>query len=567
MSENIKNMVCTVCGAALSDDGVCTVCGHREEISASEDIAKSEEAAVSEDIAKSEEAPDSEDIAESEETSVAEDVDKSTDAETVVNTPAESEQKHPTDDFSLLGNVSVADAPMTFWQKIVNLFSKRILVRAIVLALSLILLVFVFTPFASYKIEVGGDRYDVSFSPKDSVSITVNYGLIFLSRLNRQPVPGLDEELRLDESSAKHSFMTTAMIRQTGLRTTVIIAAIMSVIYTLLCLISALLALKGLISELTMRKKGIYRHKRYAADGLICMIACLMPAIIFCFLQAFDFGITILSEYGCRGLGTSMAWGAILAVMVSILGSAFVCAASFIKLIENEEKPFTKLRITRMVCCALMILLVVSIFLPCNTISIWHANGETDNYFVDVMDIKELPVSDLKAYRATALHYGTAIIDDLDKGQVGNIQTDDTGETLFHTVMICRIDPRIIYRAVITVTMITLLFVGFLLFSTIRHCFFEIPKFRGMKALKVFATIAIAIYLIMMIVLNIVVMLCLRLDLSYAVGFSIGIGAIIAPVIMVALLIIRQKSVKKVINRNTDYDNADVSYAPYVLGK
>jgi hypothetical protein len=461
----------------------------------------------------------------------------------------------------------VVDAPRTFGHKILNLFSKRILVRAVVLALSLILLSFVFTPFASYKIEVGGARYDVSFSPKDSVSITANYGLILLSKLTRQPIEGLGEELKLDQDSAKQSFMSVAMIRQTGLRVTVILAAITTVIYALLCIISALLALKALISELMMRKKGIFRHKRYAADGMICMIACLMPVILFCFLQAFDFGITPLSEYGCRGLGTKMAWGAILTVVVSLLGSAFVCAASFIKLIENEEKPFTRIRITRMVCCALMILLVVSIFLPCSTISIWHANGETDTYHVDVTDIKEMTVGDLKNYRLVARQYGANVIDNLKAGEVGSIQTDDIGETLFHTVMLCRINPKVIYVAVIIITMITLVFIGLLLWSTLRHCFFEIPKFKGMKALKVFTTMSIAVYLIMMIVLNVVVQFCLLLDLSYMVGFSIGLGTIIAPVIMVALLIIRQKSVKKVINRNTDYDNADVSYAPYVLGK
>ena len=581
MSENIKNTVCTVCGAALSDDGVCSVCGHREETSASEDIVKSTEASAPEDIAKSEEPSESEDITKSEETSASEDIakseetsspddiEKSAKAETIADTPEESVQsKHIADDFSLLGNVSVADAPRTFGQKIVNFCSKRILVRVIALAVSLILLAFVFTPFVSYKIEMGGGAtYNVSFSPKDSVELAMNYGSLFLSKLTNKPVEGLGEALTFDENSAKQSFMSMAMLRLTGLRITVIVAAIATVIYVLLCALAALLAIKALISELVMRKKGIFKLKRYAADGLICMIACFLPVMFFCFMQAFDFGTTILSEYGCKGLGTSMAWGAILTVAVSLLGGIFVCASSFFKLTEDEEKPLTKLRITRMVCCVLMILMVVSIFLPCNTISIWHENGDTDTYFVDVMDIKEMPVSDLKAYRATAIHYGTAIVDNLEKGQVGNMQTDDVGETLFHTVMICRIDPRIIYGAVIAVTIITLLFVGSLLWSTIRHCFFEIPKFGGMKAIKLFTTMAIAAYLIMMIVLNVAVMLCLRLDLSYTVGFSIGIGAVLAPVFMVAILIIRQKSVKKVITRNVEYDNADVSYAPYVLGK
>ncbi len=626
MSENIKNTVCTVCGAALSDDGVCSVCGHREETSASEDIVKNEEVASSENVMKNEEVAPSEDIEKSEETAPSEDIEKSEETapsedtenreetapsevtekreepapsedtenseetapsediekreepsasentekeEIAINATEEKEQKkHPTDDFSLLGNVNVVNAPRTFGQKIVNLFSNRILVRVVVLVLSLAMLAFVFTPFVSYKVEVGeGVRYDVSFSPKDSVELAANYALIFISNLQHQPIPGLSEPLNLDQAAAKQSFMSVAMIRQTGLRVTVIVAAITTVIYALLCVISALLALKALISELITRKKGISRRKRHAADGMICMIACLMPLMIFCFLQAFDFGMTILSEFGCRGLGTKMAWGAILTTAVAILGSIVVCAASFFKLTEDEEKPFTKLRITRMVCCVLMILLVVSIFLPCSTVSIWHENGETDTYFVDITDIKEMPVSDLKNYRTVARQYGATVIDNLESGQVGSIQTDDVGKTLFHTVMICRIDPRIIYGAVIAVTMITLLFVGFLLWSTVRHCFFETPKFGSMKALKVFSTMSIAAYLVMVIVMNIVIQFCLLLDLSYMLGFSIGIGTIIAAVIMVAILIIRQKSVKKVVNRNTDYDNADVSYAPYVLGK
>lgn len=298
---------------------------------------------------------------------------------------------------------------------------------------------------------------------------------------------------------------------------------------------------------------------------MLCMIACLLPVMIFCFLQAFDFGMSSPFGLGLRGRGVSLAWGAVATAALAVLGSIFVCAVNFFEVTQNDEKRVTKAKIRAFACCILVLAVLFGLLLPCVTVNLWNESEVTRAMTLDVFAIDEMPVNDLKYYRARFAEYNGRIVDGMSMGEIGDTFADDTGETLLHTVLIGRKDVRALYGASIAVTAITLAFAGLLLWKLLRHCFFGQRGLGGIRTFKVFASISLAAHLILLLVVTSTAQGCLQGTLSYVVEFRLGFGLLLAAFCMVAAVVLRLKDKKT--ERAVGYENPDVSYAPYQLDR
>lgn len=554
MSENMKKRFCGFCGTALSENGDCPACGHRDE---SDSVRLA--------------ADDKDDKKEAAALDVASDIDEKDEKD-----EKNVAKRLPIDDFSLLNNACVTELPQTAGEKVTAFFANKIVNRAIVLALSVLLFAAMLVPFVRYTLEYptegeGHETVTLSFTAVDSVELALR-SFAFLSdealaqtRLYAQTLSARDEGSLSQEELLKKGVMLTAMRQSTSLRVTVIGAALVSVAYAVLCTVLAGLSAAGLISELLLRKKKRSSHKRYAADGMLCMIACLLPVMIFCFLQAFDFGMSSPFGLGLRGRGVSLAWGAVATAALAVLGSIFVCAVNFFEVTQNDEKRVTKAKIRAFACCILVLAVLFGLLLPCVTVNLWNESEVTRAMTLDVFAIDEMPVNDLKYYRARFAEYNGRIVDGMSMGEIGDTFADDTGETLLHTVLIGRKDVRALYGASIAVTAITLAFAGLLLWKLLRHCFFGQRGLGGIRTFKVFASISLAAHLILLLVVTSTAQGCLQGTLSYVVEFRLGFGLLLAAFCMVAAVVLRLKDKKT--ERAVGYENPDVSYAPYQLDR
>ena len=542
MSENMKKRFCSVCGASLAEDGSCPVCGHRDE---------SDSVKTAVDNGKEMETDNGSEIAE---TSGAE--------------------RMPIDDFSLLKNVRVTHPEKTLGEKIAGLLSNRLANRILVLVISLLLLALVFAPFARYTLEFqtegeGKETYEIPFTAVDSVELAIR-SFAFLSdealvqtKLYNETLLAQNEGALSHEELIRQNMMLTAMRQSTSVRVTVVAAALLAVVYAVLCTVLVGLAIHALIAELIMRKKKLSIHKKSAAESMLCMIACLLPAEIFCLLQALDLGMYSAFAPSYKGLGVEISWGAIAVVILATLGSIFSCAVNFLETTKNDERRITKSRLRNMVCCVLMIVLIVAMLLPCVTVNVWNESEVTKVMHLDTFDITEMPTNDIKYYRERFREYNEKIVDGMSLSEIEGVFADDTGETLFHTVLIGRKDARALYGTIIAVTAITLICVGLLLFAFIRRCFFGKLGLGGIHTWKVFASISVAVYFITMLILTSTAQGCLQGKLYYIIEFKLSMGVVLGLICMAVAVMLRLKDEKK--KAKIQYENPDVSYAPYKL--
>ena len=459
-------------------------------------------------------------------------------------------------------------------QKISNVFSKRIINRAIVLGIAIILLALVFTPFARYELENSkGEQLSVGFSPAESIELAIRSSMF----LSDQEV--VDTDLYYDtllaralgdiseEKLIKENIMITAMRASTQVRVSVIASAFISIAYIALCLVLLGLAIKGFVTDILAQKNKKTTDKRYSSDNILCVIACLVPVIIFAFLQAFDFGINGIYTQGYIGLGVRMAWGMMACIFLSIVGSLFVCAVNFFLTTKNDVKRLTEVRIRSFVCCALLIVLIISVFLPQITMNIWDEVGIVDTLHVDSLDVTEMPIDDMRNYRAVCREHTDELLDDISLGEVATISTDDVGKTLFHTIVIGRSDPRVLYTIMIVANFATLIFAGLLLFSLVKRSFFGSMGMGGINTFKIFVALSVVASLVTNAFVLDLADRCLYGEPYYSVEFKTGLGAILMLILTVCTIVLKLKVRKKNKTESTRcvYDDADVSYAPYVV--
>ena len=481
--------------------------------------------------------------------------------------------KKPIDDFSLMKNVTVSECQCTVAQTVSRAFSKKIVNRSIVLAVAILLFSLIFTPFAKYDMETLGsdDSITIAFSPKDCVELAVR-SAVFLddasiteTDIYKEMLLAQEEGELEEEELIKKNIMISAMKRKAPMRATVLVAAVVSVIYAILCLVLICLAIKDLIIELLLIKKKGKVKKRHASYAIICMIACLVPIMMFSFSQAFDFGVYGVYTKEFEGFGNELAWGALVCACLSIVSAIFACAVSFFEITEHDTKIFTGERIRGIVCCVLLVILIISVFLPIISINIWDRDGVVDELHVNMLDISEMSSADRALYRSIHKEYGDKLFENLELNE--EIADDSLAKTMFHSIIFGRSNPGILSIFWILSTCAILIILGLLLYKLIKYTFFGSTRMGGIRTLKVLMVISIAIDLFMAYTFLDLAQRCLYGKMLYTIEIKWGVGFVLMIILAMAVILwrLKKKEKKSGYLLNSEYDAADVSYAPYAV--
>ena len=480
--------------------------------------------------------------------------------------PSISQGEEQTDD---LQNVSITQAKKSVGERIKAVFSYKVINRIVVLLLAICMLALAFAPLVSTTVQAeDGTEYTVSLSGLDGAKMTV-VSAVLLTEKNLyesdlyEKLFATPEQEMTPEDTLKQGMLLSAIDGKVGLNGSPIAALLIFVTYAILCLVLVIVAIKNLISELIAYKKKRFRAKRYGADGLLCMLFCLLPVLCFLFMNMCEFctrnsalGRLMIVDFG-------LAWGAVVSFVVALLGSAFVCIAGSVALLRSNRLYFNGIRLRSIICSALIIFIMIATLLPCLKINVWNENAEVDKAMqVNLMTFGEMSSQDRKQYRVIPVE------ESLRAQLAAEEESKGAGESFVNTLLMgSNVSTiRVLYGAVMAVTGLFFLFAGLLLWALLRKSFFDSKRTKMISAFKVFTMICVTADLILAVALKSICEMSLKGDLSSFIEFKLGTGVILMFVCMIVMLAIRLKAKKKKVTyMDEDYDNADVSYAPYVL--
>jgi hypothetical protein len=382
----------------------------------------------------------------------------------------------------------------------------------------------------------------------------------------------LSENARF-ESSAYNAVSTEILVKQaTNLRMGMSFSAIMATIayvgYLILCVAFFVVAVKDLISEFFATKKNRVRLRRYKSDAILCLLLCMLPVLIFLLSNACELSLNtaMLSHNIGKVIDTNMAWGAVLSFILALLGTIFVCMSHSFGALRLHGRYFDRMRVKHIISVVLVIVLLLSVLMPCIKISMWNSNvAEIQTEAVSLSDVREINRNERRAYQ-DANELATEKYQELTSY---SSSSENAGEefinTLFLTSKMSNI--RMLYMAIEIFTALTLLFAGALLWNLLRRGFFGAKQLKAVNFFKVLTLIAVGVNLILVIVMQQLLTHCLPTELLYSIVFGMGAGMVMMVICALSVVVLRLSAKKEVEYVDEDYDNADVSYAPYVLGK
>jgi len=464
----------------------------------------------------------------------------------------------------------VSTAKPSLREQIKNVFGNRLINRLVVFLVAVCMLALSFAPFVRYDVMTSdGTAYRMRYSGADNVQISL-YSM-FMGRPAKLDTSTYEQALQqVVDADARaallEQMMTVASVySQKGLHTTSVMASFLFALYVLFCVIFVVVAGVNLAVEFFTAKKNRRRIKRCASDGLLCFLLCLLPALCFLMLQSCQLctGVGVLSFV--TPIGARLSWGAILSLVLAILGGIFVCASHSLSVLRVNRRYFDRLRIKHLLAIALVLLVLVSTLMPCLQVKMIDvASGKEMTLSMNFWEIREMTSNEWMSVRNASTRVNQEYIATL---AATPELPDHAGKTFLNTLLITS-DALTVYTLYVfmeIVSVLTLVFGGMWLFLLLRRGFFGKKRRFGLNLFKVLTLICVCLNFIFVLVIKNTLDACLRGNLLYVLRFGIGKGMIVMFVCALLAVILRLREKREVQYVDEEYDNADVSYAPYVL--
>ena len=565
MSEKTNKKTCPICGAELSEDArFCSICGAKQ-TEQGDDLPQ----AVTQDTEKSDENDGSnkKDKAQAEANIEITNDTEACKPETVEAAKREEAVKYGFTPFA--DEIKAVKVRSRLTEHISRFFAKRLVFAISVLLIAVTLFGLWFAPFAHSKAEMSdGTVYSVDYSCAKTVELSVR-SFFFLnnSELRDTKLYTEIENEVSSEAAFEKGFALTLMKRNTPVRVTLILTALVSIAYLVLCVILLVLSVSDLVVTVIAICKG-QKKSRMPSAAFLCAVCCLIPILVFSFLLMGQFGTSnVLSQYSNGGVGLSL--GGIATLIAAALGGGLVCFERLLSLKKPSKRFINKNKIKNIVCLVLALVVVISAFLPCLGIDIY--NERTGNYettvYVTPSDLYEVGNQELSQYRSTSKSSAYSAVKGI-AGDVisGKINESELSDELFYLIAFeyARLDLRVLYGFINAITMIVLLFAGLLLYLFISNIFFNSSNRGAILTFKILTSVWVLLDLILVLILNIIISSTMGGEMSVIIGTALGIGPVIMLLCMAVLLILPSNPKEyKYVDRS--YDNADVSYSPYVV--
>ena len=460
-------------------------------------------------------------------------------------------------------SVSSLNVGASFGDVAKKIFSHHIINRICVFLLAIAIFALSFAPIVKYDLLPSEKNDTIGFSGADTIRLVIST-VIDDDQSPWDPLGEAVKERFISEKNGnlKLGALITAQQDGVAITGTVLFSVVVYCAYFILCTVFLILALKDLLVEIFMAKKNSKHLRRHKSDTMFCVILGFTPVLFFSMLQAWKLCTNnVLQRQTYSSVGLSFA--AVLTVIVAFLGFLFVCMVRYAVCADSEERYFNPTRIRHVICIFLVLMMLVLTFVPFVQI---EASKRKDNSIgASIWDVREVTIEEYESYYYSYRDFVSrrgAYIESVSK----NYNTDAD----FVNALLLSAGRTIVYGIYIAMEFVsaaTLFFAGMLFVCLVRRCFLGLGSIKTINFLKVFMTIAgVAELALAVIFKSVLEEVLYDLSLRYV---SIGLGAGVTLMLVCAICIdcVRLSSKEEIEYIDNDYDNADVSYAPYVIRK
>ena len=326
----------------------------------------------------------------------------------------------------------------------------------------------------------------------------------------------------------------------------------------------------GLIASAVALVDGKYddekaRKRLRISRSVIMFLLSIVPIVILSLMH------TCHSNYmgtkaGIYNVGVKMAYGGVIMLLICILAFLQITITYISRIVGTKKVKERYTVITRATAFVAVIIAAFAIFLPCISarFAISKSKGaDVKTYGISAAEIHELTDSEWDFYYVQ----GDLISDEQFIHMVSGISSKNKrnsylADTLLHITMFISRDSKNMYTLMSMVQFVLMIMISVLIRGMFKSIF-ERKTFEHQGVFLVLTTLLSVIYLILTIVISAVSYSGMSYQMALRASFSIGASPIVMSVCMIITIIalnIREPEVKSI-----EYDNPDVSVAPYVI--
>jgi len=474
-----------------------------------------------------------------------------------------------------------------------DLFRNRLLESAVLFVVSLIILIgALFAPLSHSTVEVReGLEGEVTFSGIDSFSIfyystqSLTDSQIRTTRLYKDTMQlyklygfsaSSDFAILVQPNSdvldtvAENMLILKLINTETELRVAVVFAALVSALFIIISAVLFLRSLSTFIYEMLAfaKNKNTVRKKKLSSPvHTLWFLTALIPLLAYSFSQMSYWGVSSgLSSFSSLGNGTS--GGIALISVFAILGSAYFAASAIITS-TNAQAYKGALFKRRLIYLCIILVLFISLFLPVMNITVRggvSSTAKTQTVSVTIDDLYAFSGDDTEYY------YNASDADSMEKvtatiRKLLFASKKPSTKTFLNDLVIGAGSNDIsgMYLAIQLIMYAILISFAFLLKYSFQLTWQNVDNGSKIKKVKILLAFLVCVEAALEIILMIVAGFSLPSDLSMLVSFGVGFGPLLCIASSVVLLFFKPEPVAKGAYMDDWYDNADVSYAPYVV--
>ena len=479
---------------------------------------------------------------------------------------------------------STARATVYSQRGVKGYFYKTRACALILLAISVLMLLASFLPMVKTETSVTDtSSFTVSFSPTEILSLGIDslgsassedYLDEYQNYISlRSTVEKIDFDTNLLQSQktalknyAKSSLKLRLMSGEESPKANLIVATIVSIAYIFASVLTFVFAFILCAFYSRLRNENVESFFRLV-KSLVAIILVLLPVYMMLMLQTanFSYGFEI-GHFGNQGSG--LAWYGIIMVIVIIAAIGLMSARCFSQLFKKEagSKDYTlACKVVALVC---LILAVVAMFMPFAKIQL----AAIDSYGVVKTESMSVSVNNFYELSSEDVAYLTSIADSYSKTELllhiasivsGRELSDSVDTEIFNTVAF-RYNEGIeyVYTLIGIFAILSALIISLFVLAIMRLILSKV-MIKRKKGLIIGTAACVLIYLVLAILVSMVCNNNIGDEMSHYVMISLGRGPILATIfttIAIASMSIRGKK-----TTSREYDNPDVSYAPYVI--
>ena len=341
-----------------------------------------------------------------------------------------------------------------------------------------------------------------------------------------------------------------------------VVALALIIVYASAAILSVLSSLATLITLSASRDTALHAKKLVKTRRKITFLLAIIPLCVVTLLQAAHLN----HEGNARNfgnLGVKAEFGSVLAMIIFAAVFGQICYFCFKRASVNKNERFESLK--RGVALAAVMVMVFSMFLPCLSVKMAvpanYGDAKTETFNVSPSDVYEFSYNDVSFYDKLGNSLGEDGLIQKIYDAVKKKGDDGAGLTAFYVSAFSHSDPSPMFAASGSVRMLLMLLSAIIL-AGISGQIFEKKRIKRQKLLMFASVCSALLYFISNIVISAVCYDNISFEVSRHLKFSVGIGSVLALIsIITAVVALYIPNPQRI---EVEYDNPDVSYAPYV---